>query len=120
MDLYKTVEHAIQSKIGQEHYQYQQRRISPEELRRLLRISMILSIFISILSVYLSWSRNTMLGESTTMKIVYGFFAAMFGTTYLIFYYSRFLIETDMMKRLSLSGTEVFPRQMMIHDYLMV
>ena len=102
MDLYKTIEHAIQSKIGQERYQYpyQQRQISPEELRRLLRISMILSIFISILSVYLSWSRNSALGLSAGWKIFYAFFAAMFGTLYLFFYVLRSLIEQDIFKHL--------------------
>ncbi len=100
MDLYKTVEHTIQSKIGQEHYQYQQRRISPEELKRLLRISMFLSIFISILSVYLSWSRNSALGLSAGWKIFYAFFAAMFGTLYLFFYVLRSLIEQDIFKHL--------------------
>ena len=98
MDLYKTVELTIQSKIGKEHYQG--RRISPEELRRLLRISMILSIFISVLSIYLSWSRNSSLGISTGWKIFYAFFAAMFGTLYLFFYVLRSLIEQDIFKHL--------------------
>ena len=102
MDLYKTIEHTIQSKIGKERYQYpyQQRQISPEELRRLLRISMFLSIFISILSIYLSWSRNSSLGISTGWKIFYAFFAAMFGTLYLFFYVLRSLIEQDIFKHL--------------------
>ena len=102
MDLYKTIEHTIQSKIGKERYQYpyQQRQISPEELRRLLRISMFLSIFISILSIYLSWSRNSSLGISTGWKILYAFFAAMFGTLYLFFYVLRSLIEQDIFKHL--------------------
>lgn len=100
MDLYKTVEHTIQSKIKTEHYPYQQRRITREELRRLLRFSMILSIFISILSIILSWSRNTALGISTGWKIFYAFFAGMFGTLYLFFYILRSLIEQDIFKHL--------------------
>jgi hypothetical protein len=119
MDAYISLKNSIQS----EHYDIDRRRSrrsSPSMPVPSQQTIMAVSLMIAIISFYLSWSRNTMLGESTMMKIVYGFFAAMFGTTYLIFYYSRFLIESDMIKRLSLSGTEVFPRQMMIHDYLMV
>jgi hypothetical protein len=61
---------------------------------------MILSIFISILSIFLSWSRNSALGVSTGWKIIYAFFAAMFGTLYLFFYVLRSIMEQDIFKHL--------------------
>ncbi len=103
MDLYKTVQHSIQSKIKQEHYPLEPKPITRAELEHLMKMSMFLSFFIGFISVWLSWSRNTALGISTGWKIFYAFFAGMFGTLYLFFYFLRSLIEQDIFKHLKKS-----------------
>jgi len=50
-------------------------------------VSSIISILISFYAVYLSWSCNTALGINTGLKVLYGFFAFIFGLLYLIFYF---------------------------------
>jgi len=49
-------------------------------------ISIVTSIFVSFAAVYLSWSCNTAAGVDTGLKIVFAFFAFLFGFAYLIFY----------------------------------
>ncbi len=103
MDLYKTIDLTIQSKIGNESFQFrdpQRVKLTRQQLQKIIRMSMYLSIFIGILSIYLSWTRNTSLGVSTGWKIFYAFFAGMFGTLYLFFYFLRSLIEQDIFKHL--------------------
>ena len=101
MDLYKTIDLTIQSKLKNESFQYDNRvPLTRKELQRLIRVSMYLSIFIGVLSIYLSWTRNTSLGVSTGWKVFYAFFAGMFGTLYLFFYFLRSLIEQDIFKHL--------------------
>lgn len=46
----------------------------------------IISIIIGIFAAYLSWSCNTAEGVSTGLKILYSFFAFLFGLLYLIYY----------------------------------
>jgi hypothetical protein len=41
---------------------------------------------VSIYAVYLSWSCNTAAGVNVVLKVVYAFFAFIFGLLYLIFY----------------------------------
>lgn len=48
--------------------------------------SMVIGLLIGIYAVYLSWSCNTAAGVSTGLKILFAFFAFLFGTLYLIFY----------------------------------
>jgi hypothetical protein len=49
-------------------------------------ISIVTSIFVSFAAVYLSWSCNTASGVDTGLKVVFAFFAFIFGWAYLIFY----------------------------------
>jgi uncharacterized membrane protein len=49
-------------------------------------VSALVSISISLYAVYLSWSCNTSLGINTGLKILYAFFAFIFGLLYLLFY----------------------------------
>ena len=46
----------------------------------------IVSFIISCFAVYLSWSCNTAIGLPIVLKIIYGFFAFVFGTIYMIYY----------------------------------
>ena len=48
--------------------------------------TLIISLLISFYAVYLSWSCNTTLGINTGLKVLYAFFAFIFGLLYLIFY----------------------------------
>lgn len=47
----------------------------------------ILGILIGVYAVYLSWSCNTKQGVTVIPKIIYGVFAWIFGTLYLILYF---------------------------------
>jgi hypothetical protein len=49
-------------------------------------ISFVISLLISVYAVSLSWSCNTALGINTGLKVLYAFFAFIFGLFYLIFY----------------------------------
>jgi uncharacterized membrane protein len=49
-------------------------------------VSLIIGFLISSLALYLSWTCNTAQKEPTIIKILYGFFAFIFGTFYLILY----------------------------------
>jgi len=49
-------------------------------------ISIMTSIFVSFAAVYLSWTCNTASGVDTGLKVVFAFFAFIFGWAYLIFY----------------------------------
>ena len=73
-----------------------------EEMRKraekVQKILVVIAILFAVISAYLSWTRNTKLGESTGMKILYGFFAAMLGSTYILFYGIRYMMERDLAK----------------------
>lgn len=49
-------------------------------------VSSVFSILFGILAVYLSWSCNTEAGINTGLKVVYAFFAFIFGGLYILFY----------------------------------
>lgn len=49
-------------------------------------VSSIIGLLISCYAVYLSWTCNTAMGVNTGLKIVFAFFAFIFGLLYLIFY----------------------------------
>jgi hypothetical protein len=46
----------------------------------------IVATLIGCYAVYLSWTCNTLSGISTPLKVIYAFFAYIFGMLYLIFY----------------------------------
>lgn len=48
--------------------------------------SQIFSLLVGIFAVYLSWNCNTVEGVSVPLKVLYAFFAFLFGPLYLIFY----------------------------------
>jgi len=49
-------------------------------------VSTIVSVLFGIIAAYLSWSCNTEAGINVGLKIVYAFFAFIFGGIYLLFY----------------------------------
>lgn len=49
-------------------------------------VSSVFSILLGMIAVYLSWSCNTEAGINTGLKVVYAFFAFIFGGIYLLFY----------------------------------
>jgi hypothetical protein len=49
-------------------------------------LSSVISIAIGFYAVYLSWTCNTASGYSTPLKVIFAFFAFIFGLLYLIFY----------------------------------
>ena len=49
-------------------------------------VSSAVSVLFGIFAVYLSWSCNTEAGINVGLKIVYAFFAFIFGGIYLLFY----------------------------------
>ena len=49
-------------------------------------ITVVVSLGISIYAVYLSWTCNTASGYPTVKKVIFAFFAFVFGLLYLIFY----------------------------------
>jgi hypothetical protein len=64
-------------------------------------ISLALNIVIVALCVYLSWTLNTSLGESTPVKVLYALVAAMFGPIYLVYY---ILVSADIARLTRLQG----------------
>jgi hypothetical protein len=94
------VANSIQSKIAQakEHYQAYSQVLTYEQQVKIKKYALVLGFVIMVMAFYLSWTRNTRLGETTGMKLLYGVLAAMFGTTYLFFYLIRFTMEKDMLK----------------------
>ena len=48
--------------------------------------ALIVSLLISLYAVYLSWSCNSALNMSVGLKVLYAFFAFLFGLLYLLFY----------------------------------
>ena len=48
--------------------------------------ALIVSLLISLYAVYLSWSCNSALNMNVGLKLLYAFFAFLFGFIYLIFY----------------------------------
>ncbi len=48
--------------------------------------NIIISTLLGIIAFYLSWDCNTKLGYSISEKILYGFFAFLFGGLYIILY----------------------------------
>lgn len=53
-------------------------------------IGWLITVSVSVLSVYLSWSCNTAQNEPAVIKVVYAFFAFLFGWLYLILYFLFF------------------------------
>jgi hypothetical protein len=53
----------------------------------------IISFIISCFAVYLSWTCNTAVGVHLVLKLIYAFFAFVFGFIYLIYY---LLVRGDM------------------------
>lgn len=49
-------------------------------------VSYAISIAACVYAVYLSWTCNTAAGVNVALKVVYAFFAFIFGFLYLIFY----------------------------------
>ena len=47
----------------------------------------IISFAVSVYAVYLSWSCNTAANVNVLLKVIYAFFAFIFGFLYLIFYF---------------------------------
>lgn len=61
-----------------------------------LVFTILFSIAISALSIFLSWSCNTALGNPIVLKLVYATFAFIFGLLYLIVYAVFFRTECKM------------------------
>lgn len=49
-------------------------------------ISVIISLLVGLFALYLSWSCNTALGYHIVLKIIFGFFAFLFGLVYIVLY----------------------------------
>jgi hypothetical protein len=49
-------------------------------------VSTFIGLIIGVYAAYLSWECNSALGISTPLKVIYAFFAWVFGLLYLIFY----------------------------------
>lgn len=49
-------------------------------------ISITISILVGSFALYLSWSCNTALGYHVILKILFGFFAFLFGLVYIVLY----------------------------------
>ena len=50
-------------------------------------IVLLILIAISVWAAYLSWSCNTVLGYSVFARVIFSLFAALFGLTYLFWYW---------------------------------
>jgi apolipoprotein N-acyltransferase len=50
-------------------------------------VAFIFSLMVGIFCIYLSWTCNTSLNAETPLKIMYAFFAWLFGIFYLMFYF---------------------------------
>lgn len=98
------LKHSIQSKISSNKESFSRNR---ENIERINNLMTLFILIISILSFYLSWERNTFLNEPVALKILYGIGSALLGTTYILFYCLRAIIDEDMIKRLNLSGIKV-------------
>ena len=49
-------------------------------------ISFVIGVVIGLVAIYLSWTCNTAIGHSTLAKVIFAFFAWLFGFMYLLFY----------------------------------
>lgn len=78
-----------------------------QRIKMIHRVMIIIAFVFSLIALYLSWTRNTQLGESLGMKVLYGFFAAALGSTYIFFYFLRYIIDRDMIVRLDKAGVDV-------------
>ena len=69
--------------------QPQPRVMTPEQQKRKQeeQLANIIALVLGAWAAYLSWTCNTLQGESTGAKVFYAFFAFMFGPWYLIYYY---------------------------------
>jgi hypothetical protein len=63
-----------------------------EKTEQLVSSFNIVSFIISVFAVYLSWTCNTAAGMHVVMKVIYGFFAFIFGFIYLMYY---LLVRSD-------------------------
>jgi hypothetical protein len=97
------LKHSIQSKISSNKESFQNKT----NIERINNLMTLFILIISVLSFYLSWERNTFLNEPFALKILYGIGSAILGTTYILFYCLRAIIDEDMIKRLNLSGIKV-------------
>jgi len=63
-----------------------------EKKEQVVSLFNIVSSIISVFAVYLSWTCNTAAGMHVVMKVIYGFFAFIFGFLYLMYY---LLVRSD-------------------------
>ena len=57
-----------------------------EEQKNYSIFQIILSILVSSLAVYLSWTCNSAVGINVLLKIIYAIFAFLFGPLYFVYY----------------------------------
>ncbi len=67
-------------------------KIEVEKKEQFVSSFNIVSFIISVFAVYLSWTCNTAAGMHVVMKVIYGFFAFVFGFLYLMYY---LLVRSD-------------------------
>jgi uncharacterized membrane protein len=81
MDLYSAVK-LYESYANKENFD----ETKTESSSTVSIIGLIVSLLISLYAVYLSWSCNSALNMSVGLKLLYAFFAFLFGLLYLLFY----------------------------------
>ena len=65
---------------------YEEVKVSKRDVKAIQTFSTIISIFVTVLAVYLSWSVNTVSGEPILIKVLYALIAGLFGPFYLIYF----------------------------------
>jgi len=68
------------------------RKTKSSKQRQVEQILQIVSLVLGAYAAYLSWTCNTKQGVSTATKVIFAYFAFMFGPIYL-FYYFMFRME---------------------------
>jgi len=66
---------------------YKKENFNGKDQSIITSFSSIIGLVFSIIALYLSWSCNTSKGISLIPKIIYGFFAFIFGLFYIILYF---------------------------------
>ena len=70
-----------------------------EKDKQIVMIANIISLLLGGWAVYLSWTCNTLKGVSTGMKVLYAFFAFLFGPFYLLYYLIANRGECNLLKQ---------------------
>lgn len=90
---FHTVASALQSAIDIPKEEFSRRFKKVQYVYSNNIVLQLVSLLITIFAIYLSWTHNTALKETEGMKILYAFFAGLFGLTYIIFYVLRDLLK---------------------------